>query len=165
MRKRIFKFYSKILSFALILLGFTSCDDSDEGQDPLVCEYGVPSALYKVKGSILSKETQEPVKNIRAVLVETRQGKEDGYYGDTIFTDDSGKFNLELRTFPLDKVEFNLKIDDIDGELNGSFESKIEGVIFDKPKLTGGEGSWYKGETEKDLGKIELNLNRTNNNP
>lgn len=158
MKKRFYAFYAKLLSLTLVLLGFSSCDGDEDEPDPIICEYGVPSALYKVKGTVVSAETQEPVKNIRAVMVEIRDGKEYSYFGDTVFSDEAGKFTLKLHAFPLSKVEFNIKIDDTTDKETGSYESKIETVEFEEPGFINGEGIWYKGETEKDIDKIGLTV-------
>jgi len=154
MKTKLLKLYSGILSSLLVFLGFTACSSDDDGSGPMV-EYGTPSAMYKVKGTVVSSdENKEAIKGIRAVMILTNDGKE-YHSGDTIFTDNEGKFDLKLIEFPMQKVTFNLKLDDVDGEANGSFESKIQAVEFDDSELTGGKG-WFIGEVEKDMGKIEL---------
>lgn len=42
--------YSKILSFFLVLLGFSSCDSGGGA-----AEYGTPTAKFKVKGTIVDE--------------------------------------------------------------------------------------------------------------
>lgn len=152
MKIKFLHFYSAVLSFILVLIGFPGCSDDIDGGGRV--EYGVPSAKYKIKGSVVSKEDQSALPRIRVVMVEKNKDREP-FYGDTVYTSSMGEFNVELQTFPLDKVTFQIKVDDVDGDQNGSFDSTIEEVIFDKPSFTGG-GEWYKGETEKDLGKIEI---------
>lgn len=146
MRIKALTLYAKILSFFLVLLGFQACDD------PAV-EYGSPSAKYKVKGSAVSETDEVPVKGIRAVLVQTYNGEENPYATDTVYTDNSGEFELEISGITDDN--FLLKLQDIDGEQNGSFEDRELSVDFRGIKLEGGKG-WYMGEAEKDMGKIAL---------
>ncbi|MDU1904413.1 MAG: radical SAM-associated putative lipoprotein [Dysgonomonas sp.] len=154
MKTKFLKFYSAILSSILVLIGFAGCSDDDEDNGGGWAEYGTPSAKYKVKGSIVSKEDETAIQRIRVVMVET-DGDKEAFRGDTVYTDNQGMFNAEFYTFPLEKVTFSIKVDDVDGEANGSFESTTQTVVFDKPTFTGGS-SWYRGETEKDLGKITI---------
>ena len=158
MKKRLLILSTKMLSACLVALGFTGCDLHDGNDDNGgggTFEYGTPTALFKVKGTVASTE-KTPIRNIRAVLVEVYEGKEEAYSADTVYTRTDGTFDLKVSTFPLEKVEFKLKLEDIDGEDNGSFEPKTVAVVFEKAKFTDGNG-WYKGETEKDVKTVELN--------
>jgi hypothetical protein len=154
MKTKFLKFYSAILSSILVLIGFAGCSDDDEDNGGGWAEYGTPSAKYKLKGSIVSKDGEEAVQRLRVVMIET-EGDKESLRGDTVYTDNQGAFNAESHTFPLEKVTFTIKVDDVDGDANWSFESTTQTVVFDKPTFTGGS-SWYKGETEKDLGKITI---------
>ena len=141
--------YSKILSFFLVILGYQACDVIDP-----VDEYGAPSAKYKVKGTVVSETEELPVKGVRAVLVETYDGEENPYSGDTIYTDADGRFSFEQnRGYIAEK--FNLKLQDVDGESNGSFEDREVTVDFKDAEYEGKDG-WYIGKAEKDMGKIIL---------
>lgn len=152
MKIKALSLYTKILSFFLILLGYQSCDSLDP-----VDEYGTLSAIYKIKGSVVSADTKLPVTNIRAVMVQKGTAEDEEYnFGDTIYTDSRGVFELEFNSYPQSESFFNLKLDDVDGETNGSFESKTVAVDFNNPQFENGGGKWYKGETVKDVGEIEL---------
>jgi len=153
MKIKAINLYTKILSFFLVILGFQSCSFLDP-----VDEYGAPSAKYskyKIKGSVISSETKLPVKNIRAVMIETYDNEE-GMPGDTLYSDPNGNFELELTTFAHKKNTFNLKLEDIDGENNGIYDPKTEKIEFESPQYENGDGNLYLGEVQKDMGKIEL---------
>lgn len=145
MKTKLLKFYSGILSSLLVLLGFASCGSDDDGEQ--IYMYGVISATYKVKGSIVSEKTKDPVEGIQVVLVPTYNGEE-SIWGDTILTNAKGEFNLRGPSENFSGATFNLKISDVDGEANGSFDPEVKAVKIDNP-----QGKW---ETEKDLGEIEI---------
>ena len=157
MKKKLLTLSTKMLSACLVALGFAGCDFHDDNGGGGTFEYGTPTALFKVKGTVASTgTTKPPIRNIRAVLVEVREGRERTFGADTVYTRTDGTFDLKVSTFPLDKVEFKLKLEDIDGAENGSYDPKTVAVVFEKAKFTGGNG-WYKGETEKDVKTVELN--------
>ncbi|MDU1904412.1 MAG: radical SAM-associated putative lipoprotein [Dysgonomonas sp.] len=147
MKIKILTFYSKLLLFLLSLLGLQSCDDP-------VDEYGCPSAKYKVKGTIISQGNNEKIEGIRAVLVDSHNGEENPYYGDTVYTDSQGKFYIERSDIP--RSEFVLKLQDIDEEKNGEFLDKNIAIDMKDVPLKGGDGNWYLGEATIDLGEVEL---------
>lgn len=151
--------YTRILSFFLVFLGFSACDKSGSGHnDDPIAEYGCPSAKFKVVGTIIDKETNKTIPNIQTILAARYNDNDSLYelgYGDTTYSDKSGKFELELQTFP-ESQEFLLKLSDIDGETNGTYDDKNIVVEFKNPSFTNGNEHWYSGETSKDLGDIEL---------
>ena len=155
MKTKVVSFYAKVLSFLLMLLGFQSCNMGGE-------EYGTPSATFKVKGKVQDSDTKEPVKNVRAVLVQMRQYEtpdektENSYETDTVYTNAAGEFSTSVTSFPNNKVEFKMKFVDVDGAENGAYESKDVEVIFDNPKYEGKSGSWYSGVATKDIGTIDI---------
>lgn len=150
MKVKMLSVYSKILSFFLVLLGFSSC----EGLDPKD-EYGVPTAKFKVKGIIVD-ESDKPITKIKTVLGKSYSSKlgDRAYYVDSVYTDNEGKFELSMEEFPTSQ-EFLLRVEDVDGDKDGAFESKIETVEFKNPTFTDGSG-WYKGIAEKDVQAIKM---------
>ena len=159
MKTKALSFCTKILSFFLILLGFQSCEK--RGGRTTCCEYGVPSATFKVKGKVQDSETGKPVKDIRAVLVKMHSNTPDEkmesiYETDTVYTNAAGEFDASINSFPENNVEFKVKFADIDGDENGKYESKDIEVIFDNPKYEGKSGNWYSGETTKNIETINL---------
>ena len=150
MKSKFRSIYSKILSACLVLLGFSACDIINTG-----CEYGVPSANYKVSGIVVSSDDEKkPIENIRVVMVEYYE--REFLYGDTVFTDSGGKFEIK-RDDGYTYNQFKIKIQDVDGEDNGLFEDVEQVIEFKNSDYKGGDGSWYRGEAQKDMGTIEMN--------
>lgn len=58
MKRACTKWMNTLLAALLALLGFSSCEE------PRV-EYGAPNADYTVKGKVVNKVNQQPVKGIR----------------------------------------------------------------------------------------------------
>lgn len=160
MKIKVISFYSKILSFCLLLLGISSCDDMVPGGDVRL-EYGTPSAKFRIKGTIKSTETQQAIKDIKVVVVETHDGKE-YEVAQPVSSGSDGSFSLEVISFPQKDAKFELKLEDVDGELNGLFDTKKETVEFKDASFSKGDGKWYKGETEKVVSKIELTPTKKN---
>ncbi|MDR2950991.1 MAG: radical SAM-associated putative lipoprotein [Prevotella sp.] len=152
MKVKMLSVYSKILSFFLVLLGFSSCDSGGGG----AAEYGTPTAKFKVKGTIVD-ESEAPITKIKTVLGKSYKTElgDRPYYIDSVFTDSEGKFELNVVEFPTSQ-EFILKIEDVDGDENGAFETKIETVEFKDPSFTNGNNGWYAGETTKDIQAIKI---------
>jgi len=138
---RVSKIYRIMISALMALLGF-SC-----GNGGGVDEYGVPSATYKAKGVVVSESDNSPIKGIRAELKGT-------YAISTAYTDSDGFFSLEGSEFPRQKLYVELI--DVDGELNGSFVKTEKEADFTNATFTGGNGHWYAGTAEIDLGKIKM---------
>ncbi len=55
----------RLLSGALVLLGFASCSNEDENWE-IRCEYGTPYSKFLVKGTVTS-DKDEPLKNIQVI--------------------------------------------------------------------------------------------------
>lgn len=161
MKIKLFSIYSKLISLCLILLGFNSCSDDDNGGGDPVVEYGVPSAKYKVKGQVVSsEETKKPIKNIRIVMIEDlEEGREYYNEGDTTFTDAEGRFEINRHNYPYYK--YLIKLEDVDGDENGSFENNTQKIEFKSSDFKDG-GSWYKGQAEKDMKTIEMTPKQKN---
>ncbi|MCC8035132.1 MAG: radical SAM-associated putative lipoprotein [Rikenellaceae bacterium] len=135
-----------VIDCLLILLGFsmTACDSKEE--------YGTPSARYKIRGTTVDEKTGKPVPAIRTILDE-RISDEKVYGIDTIYTDNNGDFNFDIKTFPRNK--FQLQVDDVDGRKNGVYENIDTTVDLTDIKYKGG-GRWYYGEATVDLGEIPM---------
>ena len=56
----------RLLSGALVLLGFASCSNEDENWE-IRCEYGTPYSKFLVKGTVTS-DKDEPLKNIQVIV-------------------------------------------------------------------------------------------------
>jgi putative lipoprotein (rSAM/lipoprotein system) len=139
-RPKFFRVFNFVLSGLFALLGFSGC----EGESPV--EYGSPNATFIINGNISSEKTDEPVENIKIVMV-----KENFYGIDSTFTDNSGLFEVKDGSgFPEDS-EFLIKIRDIDGDSNGAFEDLDTTVVFEDSEFEGGDGNWFYGLTSKEF--------------
>ncbi|NDV95680.1 hypothetical protein D0T84_12255 [Dysgonomonas sp. 521] len=142
--------YSKILSFFMVLLGFSSCDNG-------AAEYGTPYAKFIVKGKVVDKE-DNAVSGLKVALGragDIGDGIKRTYYIDSINTDKNGAFKLSVEEFPTSQ-KFVIKYEDIDKEENGLFGTVTDTVQFADPSFTNGSNSWYAGETVEDLGAVIL---------
>jgi putative lipoprotein (rSAM/lipoprotein system) len=139
------KIYRVIISALLALVGF-SCGGGDIGGG--YGEYGTPSATYKTKGVVVSEIDESPIQGIRAEIK--------GNHGliKTVYTDSNGSFLL------ISGISFGKKLSvelmDVDGEENGSFAEMEVVADYTNIPLTGGDGKWYMGKAELDLGKIKM---------
>ncbi len=153
MKLKAISFYSSILSFLLVLLGFSSCSEIDPKD-----EYGVPSAKFKVKGTLVDKTDNST--GISGVKVAIGQLSRDGaplktYYVDSIVTNNTGGFNLGITDFPQSQ-KFVIKYEDTNTSQDENYGLTTDTVRFENPSFTDGSGSWYKGEAVKDLGKVKI---------
>jgi putative lipoprotein (rSAM/lipoprotein system) len=136
------KRYNSLIGFLLAALGFgsislTGCD-SPVDPDP-VAGYGVPYAIFKVKGKVTSETVGIP-------NIKVKMGS-DSFFFDSTYTDANGEYEISQGTFPSDQA-FDMSFEDIDGAQNGSFQALDTIVEFVDPKFTGGSGNWDSGETE-----------------
>ena len=144
------KTYTKILAALLAWLGFSSTLSG-------CMEYGAPVATYKAKGTVVSKTDKSPIPGIRAVFkrypydIEEQPCRREPIYADT---DSKGVFRLLVKSHHSDL--FYIELTDVDGEKNGLFANKVIEADYSNEKFTGGDGNWYRGSAEKDLGIIEM---------
>jgi len=147
MKKLFLKPFDKILLILLAFLGFTSCETS--------YEYGTPSADYEIKGTVTDSIMATPIQNARVIITQTHSypnGVQTISHIDTMAvkqTDNGGKYDIQVGSFPLEEVTFHLKVDDIDGSANGGdFVTQEKDVLFKSSELAGGKG-WYAGKAKK----------------
>jgi putative lipoprotein (rSAM/lipoprotein system) len=135
-RRTYFNIYNKVLGLILAVLGFsTACKHGGE-------EYGVPTATFRISGQVTADSTQNAISNIQV---------SSDY--DTVYTDDSGNYTIELEEYPDDQT-FTVEFKDVDGVENGEYETLDTIVEFKDPEFSGGSGSWDSGVAEK-----EVNIN------
>jgi len=145
---RISKIYRILISALLALLGFSCGNGGGGGNGGGYAEYGTPSATYKAKGVVVSEADDSPIKGIRTVL-KSRYDQDNAVY-----TDSEGSFSLQCLEFPRQKLYVELT--DVDGEENGSFTDMEIEADYTNSTFTGGDGHWYEGVAEKDLGIIKM---------
>ena len=138
------KTYGRLLAILMTWFGF-SCDLITK------VEYGTPSASFKAKGVVTSQKDNNPIEGIRTIL-KTQQGASYGI--DTVYTDNKGAFNLKSGKDEFDYQKLYLELSDVDGDENGSFSDMEIVIDYSNEKFTGGDGHWYRGEAEKDLGNV-----------
>ena len=147
---RISKIYRILISALLALLGFSCGNSVTEGR----LEYGTPSATYKAKGVVVSEADDSPIKGIKIEL----KGDALNYWSiASAFTNSDGSFSLGGDGFPMSNQKLCVQLSDVDGEENGGLfaEMEIEADYTNKT-FTGGDGHWYRGQVEVDLGTINM---------
>ena len=60
----------RLLSGALVLLGFASCSNEDENWE-IRCEYGTPYSKFLVKGTVTSAHLQSSVFKLSKDLIDS----------------------------------------------------------------------------------------------
>ena len=125
--------YNNLLLFLIGLLGFSvAC--TKVGPE----EYGTPSADFIING-VIENQASQPISNIKVIMTR-----------DSVNTNTEGKFSLKNTAFPANQT-FNIKIRDIDGTANGSYQDKDTTILFDSNTYTNGNGHWYRGKVEKSV--------------
>jgi putative lipoprotein (rSAM/lipoprotein system) len=145
-KKSFFRFFDKIIVLLLGVAGmFSACDNVED----MPVEYGMPHADFELKGTVTDKATSQPIQNIRVVRPFGYEDIYGGIPGDTIYTDEDGKYVFAFVGFPSEK--YQLKFEDIDGEENGGlFQTKeIEGEFTQADLVEKGNGHWYEGKYVK----------------
>jgi putative lipoprotein (rSAM/lipoprotein system) len=134
------------LGGALALLGFSNCGDVYEE-----VMYGVPWKSFAVQGTVVDKETGEPVPDIEVSIA--LPGHEQ--WKDT--TDSKGVFKLEDTPSLRIPVAFH----DVDGEKNGSYLPDTIQVSEEGARHIESGGRWFKGEF---LQTVKAELKKKNAN-
>ena len=140
MKQKVKNTWLAILGAVLSLLGFSGCELVNIG----TCEYGCPHADYKIVGEVTGEG--KPIKGIRVALLVGPYG-DNQYYGiDTLYTDSSGKIEKDLPSQTLDNSMLSVKLEDVDGPENGSWQTKTlwqNDLVIKQTK--NGDGKWYQG--------------------
>ena len=141
MKQKVKNTWLAILGAILSLLGFGGCEELVHFG---AAEYGCPHADYKIVGEVTGEG--KPIKGIRVTLLEGPYG-DNQYYGiDTLYTDSSGKIEKDLASLTLDQNRFSVKLEDIDGPENGSWQTKtLEKNDLVITQIKKGDGKWYEG--------------------
>lgn len=145
------KLYSRFLSWGLILLGFSACNNEQKTTLDNGCKYDTLTATFKVKGKVVSGD--KPLSNIRVIMIESSKWNPQYGASDPVYTNRKGEFILSVETFPQDTA-FRLLLDSTDNTL-GNFKSSQRTVKFRNSIFWFGDGC-YAGEIEKDMGIISV---------
>jgi putative lipoprotein (rSAM/lipoprotein system) len=127
------KKYNSLLYVLIGLLGFSVACTKERRM-----EYGSPSADFIING-VVENQASQPIPNIKVVA-----------RWDSTYTALDGKFSLKNNSFPADQ-NFLVKLRDIDGVANGSYQDKDTTIAFTNNTFTNGSGNWYKGKVEKSV--------------
>jgi len=124
--------------------------------------YGTPHASFIITGKVESAATNTLIPEIIVEMREvgnSQDGQSDSILVATSFSSSwSGSYYLLDTNTPDDKT-YRVKFIDIDGPLNGEYETLDTTVVFTKPKFTGGDGSWNYGYIDQDL-NVKLKLKK-----
>lgn len=154
-REQWLRMSNRALSGMLALLGFVSCTNDTNGDDPNgggMLEYGSPYATFEVKGKVIDKKNRTGIPKIEVQMGmerETPEGKKFHPFSDPVLTDDKGEFTITDGGGGA--IDYEILAKDIDGEANGVFENEMKDISFKDVKFEGGKG-WYRGKaTLKDV--------------
>ena len=135
------------LGALLALLGFSSCKKIIEGfGGPFYTMYGQPHANYKVIGEV-KDPSGKPVEGIRVVVNPGSAHPE--YFKDTLYTDAKGQFQKENMRYswPDEFKDGTVQFEDVDGDKNGSFKTKVlKSSELEVKQTKKGDGAWYGGD-------------------
>ena len=122
MKELLAKYFGRILAILGCTTMVTAC-------------YGVPYKPYdpdfSVSGRILDSETEQPIKDIKVRAVPSSESPEAYPYDSACSTNSEGFFNI-LGPLETPSSGFIIECTDVDGELNGSYESVIEEIPHDE---------------------------------
>ncbi|WP_025068552.1 radical SAM-associated putative lipoprotein [Bacteroides gallinarum] len=129
-----------MMSGALVLLGFTSCDENGTGTGR--CEYGTPYAKYEIKGKVTG-EYGQTVSDARILVKNMAPGDSHAraISSDTVYTKENGEY-LYQNTIT-GYQDFRVICED----LTGTYKADSMNV---KMNPTGGSG-WYEGKDNKEV--------------
>ena len=147
MKVRFNRWYNALLTALLAMLGYESCSLNSPD------EYGTPTVDYQVKGFV----TDLLGTPIQGIKVRAPYSYIDGSEGQSVLTDENGRFELdEFHSMLYGK----LYVEDIDGEDNGGEFQSDTIDIWDLPKKEVEKGSgWYEGKYEV-TANIKLKLKK-----
>lgn len=135
----------------LTILGYgavaTSCSQTNGGE---VCEYGVPWVDFRISARVVDAEGN-PIEGIEAMGGNGSDFLNYFYLGTT---DGAGCLNIDAED---NSTPLYLLLRDTDGEANGGeFEEKLVDLQHRFEQVQEGEGNWYGGVVEAELGDITL---------
>ena len=139
MKAALGKGWKWILGLLMGLLGFAGCGKIGIFRK----EYGSPYAEYKLLGAVKDVKGN-PIRGIR-VVYDRFPGKEGTWGKDTLYTDSQGHFEKQLPDDML-STDMEIRFDDVDGEANGSYRSKVlTGQEMEIVQTEKGGKNWYGG--------------------
>ena len=145
MEVRINRWYNTILTALLSLLGY-GCSSENSVEMYGVLMYGVPSAEYKMSGTV-TDEGGKAVEGIKTSVkqISTYEGKSHASAIDSVMTDANGHYDVSVHIFPMNK-EIKLLVEDVDGDANGAYQNDTLDIDYNNAqKIKDGEDVWNNG--------------------
>ena len=124
MKVRFNRWYNTLLTALLSLLGYgCSSENSMEMYGSPILMYGVPSAEYKISGTV-TDEGGKAVEGIKTSVkqVTNYEGKPITFAIDSVLTDANGHYDMTSTHFP-QSPEIKLIVEDVDGDTNGAYQN------------------------------------------
>lgn len=122
MKELLAKYFGRILAILGCTTLVTAC-------------YGVPYDEYdpgfRIDGRVLDSETDQPIEDIKVRVTPSDEGYEGYPFVSTTSTSSDGSFDMMglIETKPSSYI---VECTDVDGELNGSYESVIEEIPYNE---------------------------------
>ena len=136
-----------VMSGLLAILGFGSCDKNGTifGGGGLAM-YGQPHANYKFLGDVKDSDGKV-IEGIRVVFFPEEERP--SYVNDTLYTDQAGHFERDRLKYswPDKASKVLVKFEDVDGETNGLYKTKIlkrDELTVEQTKKS--DDAWYEGD-------------------
>ncbi len=113
MKKIRLQFLAQINVLIGVVLSFLGCGTTKQRpiSDKIMCLYGVPTATYKMSGTV-NDQQHKPVANVHVVV----KGYKNHAITDTLTTDNKGHYKTEYTGFPTDTL--NIVVTDPEGIYN-----------------------------------------------
>lgn len=110
MKKIKLQFLAQINVLIGVLLTFLGCGTTKQRpvSDRVMCLYGVPTATYKMSGTVTNQQ-RRPISNAQVVV----KGYKNRAITDTLTTDKKGRYQTEYTGFPTDTL--NIVVTDPNG--------------------------------------------------
>ena len=138
------RFVRWITSTILVALGFSACNkDNDED---MILMYGTPTASYSIKAKVLDSK-QKPITEIK-VKASIVLSDDVHFPIDSVYTNTAGEALFEFGGL---YQKIKIECEDVDGDVNGNFESKTAIIKFENSDFKDADGAWYRGKVEKDI--------------
>ncbi|WP_033147420.1 radical SAM-associated putative lipoprotein [Prevotella sp. P6B1] len=145
MKVRINRWYNTILTALLSLLGY-GCSSENSVEMYGVMMYGVPSAEYKISGTV-TDEGGKAVEGIKTSVkqISTYEDKTHAFSIDSVMTNTAGHYDVTVNVFPLNQ-EIKLLVEDVDGDANGAYQNDTIDIDYNNAqKIKEGDGTWNNG--------------------
>lgn len=146
MKIRYVKVSAWIMSAAMTMLGFSSCENLIEPK----CEYGTPHAKYTVKGRV-TNEQGVAIPGIEVVIERSGNPLSSRIDFANQISGSNGEFAKSFEYVMPEDQNFTLNFSDIDGPANGVYKAKTQSFKILRNELKGGDKSWYFGEAVKEI--------------